>query len=74
MSEARALTNFAGNAVATVLVGHWVGQLDREQVKQVFAGEDPFDEAAFAAGDTHAGDVPAAVTAGSGPETQDRTH
>jgi aerobic C4-dicarboxylate transport protein len=58
MSEARALTNFAGNAVATVLVGHWVGQLDREQVKQVFAGDDPFDEAAFAAGDTHAGDVP----------------
>ncbi|MEV6282910.1 cation:dicarboxylase symporter family transporter [Kribbella sp. NPDC051770] len=73
MSEARALTNFAGNAVATVLVGHWVGQLDREQVKQVFAGEDPFDEAAFAAGDTHAGDVPAAV--GAGPETpQDRDH
>ena len=29
MSEARALTNFAGNAVATVLVGHWVGEFDR---------------------------------------------
>jgi aerobic C4-dicarboxylate transport protein len=57
MSEARALTNFAGNAVATVLVGHWVGQFDREQARQVFAGEDPFDEAAFAAGDTHAGDL-----------------
>ena len=25
MSEARALTNFAGNAVATVLIGHWTG-------------------------------------------------
>ena len=60
MSEARALTNFAGNAVATVLVGHWVGGFDKEQARQVFAGEDPFDEAAFAAGDTHAGDVPAA--------------
>ncbi len=59
MSEARALTNFAGNAVATVLVGHWVGQFDKEQARQVFAGEDPFDEVAFAAGDTHAGDVPA---------------
>ncbi|TDO34367.1 aerobic C4-dicarboxylate transport protein [Kribbella sp. VKM Ac-2527] len=58
MSEARALTNFAGNAVATVLVGHWVGALDKDQVRQVFAGDDPFDEAAFAAGDTHAGDVP----------------
>jgi aerobic C4-dicarboxylate transport protein len=57
MSEARALTNFAGNAVATVLVGHWVGQFDKDQARQVFAGEDPFDEAAFAAGDTHAGDV-----------------
>ncbi|MGW6279735.1 cation:dicarboxylate symporter family transporter [Kribbella sp. NPDC055071] len=58
MSEARALTNFAGNAVATVLVGHWVGEFDKDQARQVFAGEDPFDEAAFAAGDTHAGDVP----------------
>ena len=63
MSEARALTNFAGNAVATVLVGHWVGEFDKEQARQVFAGEDPFDEVAFAAGDTHAGDVPASVTA-----------
>ena len=27
MSEARALTNFAGNSVATVLVGHWTGTL-----------------------------------------------
>ncbi len=64
MSEARALTNFAGNAVATVLVGHWVGEFDRDQARQVFAGEDPFDEAAFAAGDTHAGDVPEPVAAG----------
>jgi aerobic C4-dicarboxylate transport protein len=68
MSEARALTNFAGNAVATVLVGHWVGALDKDQVRQVFAGDDPFDEAAFAAGDTHAGDVPLpTATAGDTP-------
>ncbi|MET7283471.1 cation:dicarboxylase symporter family transporter [Kribbella sp. NPDC005582] len=59
MSEARALTNFAGNAVATVLVGHWVKDFDKDQARQVFAGEDPFDEVAFAAGDTHAGDLPA---------------
>ncbi|TDD20512.1 cation:dicarboxylase symporter family transporter [Kribbella turkmenica] len=58
MSEARALTNFAGNAVATVVVGQWVGAFDKDQARQVFAGDDPFDEAAFAAGDTHAGDVP----------------
>jgi aerobic C4-dicarboxylate transport protein len=69
MSEARALTNFAGNAVATVLVGHWVGAFDKAQARQVFAGEDPFDEAAFAAGDTHAGDVPEAGE----PAVQDAT-
>ena len=28
MSEARALTNFAGNAVATVIIGKWVGEFD----------------------------------------------
>ena len=26
MSEARALTNFSGNAVATLLIGKWVGE------------------------------------------------
>ena len=44
MSEARALTNFAGNAVATVIIGKWVGEFDREQAGRVFRGEDPFDE------------------------------
>ena len=44
MSEARALTNFAGNAVATVLVGHWTGEFDRDRLDRVLAGEDPFDE------------------------------
>jgi aerobic C4-dicarboxylate transport protein len=44
MSEARALTNFAGNAVATVLVGHWTGELDRGAMARVLAGTDPFDE------------------------------
>ena len=41
MSEARALTNFAGNSVATVLVGHWTGSLDRDQLDRVLAGERP---------------------------------
>ncbi|MBK3546996.1 cation:dicarboxylate symporter family transporter [Streptomyces sp. MBT60] len=44
MSEARALTNFAGNAVATVLVGHWTKEIDKERVGEVLAGRIPFDE------------------------------
>ncbi|MEU4714667.1 cation:dicarboxylase symporter family transporter [Micromonospora purpureochromogenes] len=45
MSEARALTNFAGNAVATVLVGTWTGEFDRDKAGRVLSGDDPFDEA-----------------------------
>jgi len=44
MSEARALTNFAGNAVATVLIGTWTGGVDRAQLDAVLAGDRPFDE------------------------------
>src|SRR4051794_36610615 len=44
MSEARALTNFAGNAVATVLIGSWTGGLDRARLDEVLAGRFPFDE------------------------------
>lgn len=44
MSEARALTNFAGNAVATVLIGTWTKEIDRDRVRRVLAGELPFDE------------------------------
>jgi aerobic C4-dicarboxylate transport protein len=44
MSEARAVTNFAGNAVATVLVGSWTGSLDRAQLDRALSGDDPFDE------------------------------
>jgi aerobic C4-dicarboxylate transport protein len=44
MSEARALTNLAGNAVAAVLVGVWTGEFDRERARLVLAGEAPFDE------------------------------
>ncbi len=44
MSEARALTNFAGNAVATVLVGTWTGSVDRARLDRVLSGNDPFDE------------------------------
>ncbi|RPF36367.1 cation:dicarboxylate symporter family transporter [Streptomyces sp. TLI_185] len=44
MSEARALTNFAGNSVATVLIGTWTKEIDKDRVGQVLAGELPFDE------------------------------
>ncbi|MFI9582359.1 cation:dicarboxylate symporter family transporter [Streptomyces sp. NPDC052236] len=44
MSEARALTNFAGNAVATVLIGTWTKEIDKTQVTEVLAGRLPFDE------------------------------
>jgi aerobic C4-dicarboxylate transport protein len=45
MSEARALTNFAGNSVATVLIGTWTKEIDTERARRVLSGEDPFDEA-----------------------------
>lgn len=60
MSEARALTNFAGNAVATVLIGTWTGQLDKGQCAAVLAGDRPFDEASMVDDDHGA---PAAVPA-----------
>jgi aerobic C4-dicarboxylate transport protein len=44
MSEARALTNFAGNAVATVVIGNWVGELDKDQAERAMSGDEPFDE------------------------------
>jgi len=44
MSEARAVTNFAGNSVATILIGSWTGSLDRDRLDRVLAGDDPFDE------------------------------
>jgi aerobic C4-dicarboxylate transport protein len=59
MSEARALTNFAGNAVATVLVGTWTKEFDKDRATRVFAGELPFDEATLV--DDHA-DATAADT------------
>ncbi len=45
MSEARALTNFTGNAVATVLVGTWTKEIDKQRVDLVLSGGAPFDEA-----------------------------
>lgn len=44
MSEARALTNFAGNAIATVVIGSWTDELDKAKMHRVLAGDEPFDE------------------------------
>ena len=39
MSEARALTNIIGNAVATVVVSRWENALDRERLQRALDGE-----------------------------------
>jgi aerobic C4-dicarboxylate transport protein len=44
MSEARAVTNFSGNAVATLLVGSWTKTVDKAKAAAVLRGDDPFDE------------------------------
>ena len=38
MSEARAITNLFGNAVATIVVAKWQGELDTVRVRDVLAG------------------------------------
>lgn len=58
MSEARALTNFAGNAVATVLVGTWTKEIDKARVDEVLAGRIPFDEKTLL-DETHGHEAPA---------------
>jgi aerobic C4-dicarboxylate transport protein len=62
MSEARALTNFAGNSIATVIIGHWTQSLDKAQLDRALSGDDPFDERTMV--DDHgATDQPANVPA-----------
>ncbi|MFK8849195.1 cation:dicarboxylate symporter family transporter [Streptomyces sp. Ac-502] len=60
MSEARALTNFAGNAVATVLVGTWTKEIDQSRVGEVLGGRLPFDERTLSP-DGHGADDAAAA-------------
>ena len=45
MSEARALTNFTGNAVATFLVGKWTKEIDMDQARATLDGKSKFTEA-----------------------------
>ncbi len=44
MSEVRALTNFIGNAVATLVVAKWEGELDQDRLNAVLNGEIETDE------------------------------
>lgn len=56
MSEARALTNFTGNAVAALLMGKWSREVDMERVHKVLNGELKFDESTMGGelhGDQH---------------------
>lgn len=70
MSEARALTNFTGNAVATLLVGTWTKQLDREQLRGVLSGERPFDETTMSVDDHLSADERAEVEREQRPSTE----
>ena len=38
MSEARAITNFIGNTVATLVISKWEGAFDREKAGEILAG------------------------------------
>lgn len=62
MSEGRAVTNFTGNAVATLLIGTWVKEFDSARARRVLAGDIPFDESTLT-GTDHDGmsDAPDAV-------------
>jgi aerobic C4-dicarboxylate transport protein len=41
MSEARAITNLIGNAVATMVIARWDGALDLDRARAILAGEPP---------------------------------
>src|SRR3954451_21340427 len=69
MSEARALTTFAGNAIATVLVATWTSKLDRNRLSTALSGEAPFDEATML--DDDHGDAAPDVGSNAGPGQRD---
>ncbi|MGW8392862.1 dicarboxylate/amino acid:cation symporter [Pseudoduganella sp. HUAS MS19] len=49
MSECRALTNFVGNGVATLVVAKWEGELDMDTLKRELANPTPLNTPAQAA-------------------------
>ncbi|MER6830310.1 cation:dicarboxylase symporter family transporter [Streptosporangium sp. NPDC000563] len=70
MSEARALTNFAGNAVATVLIGTWTGEFDRQRAAEVLAGRAPFDETTLLDDDNEGEDASPPSPSSARPDDQ----
>jgi aerobic C4-dicarboxylate transport protein len=44
MSEARSITNFIGNGVATIYIAHTEKLLDKKQMHKAFAKDSPLDE------------------------------
>jgi len=44
MSECRALTNFVGNAVATIVVARWENELDTKMLASALSGQIPEDQ------------------------------
>ena len=72
MSEARAVTNFAGNAIATVLIATWTDELDKATLTATLAGHRPFDEATMLDDHDHDHDpeaLPLASAPGRAPGT-----
>ena len=65
MSECRALTNFIGNAVATVVVARWEGALDTGQLARALAGDEGPPSGNIA------GDMAITLPAGLRPGEQD---
>ena len=49
MSEARSLTNFVGNGVATLVVSGWENELDRDRLKEELGGARRDPQCAFTA-------------------------
>ncbi|UQN14480.1 cation:dicarboxylate symporter family transporter [Gulosibacter sp. ACHW.36C] len=70
MSEGRAITNFSGNAIATLLIGTWTKQVDMERVRLVLSGQLPFDESTLGADDHGADEHDAAEDAAAKPGAQ----
>jgi len=51
MSECRSLTNFIGNAVATIVVARWEGALDTAKLHAALSNPSPADAATLIAGE-----------------------
>src|SRR5919199_612435 len=55
MSEARAIVNMIGNAVATVVLAKWEGELDVARMTDVLNGREPVQAAKASVGTVHGG-------------------